>query len=309
MSNQLYDVIIIGAGPAGFSAGIYCARDKLKTLIISKDIGGQVAISSEIENYLGFHLTQGPELVKKFEEHLKDFEVEQKIGIEVKKISGRFGDFTVATLAKEFKAKTILLVLGGQHKKLNIPGEEKLAGQGVSYCAVCDAPFFKDKAVAVIGGGNSALEAVHFLDKIAKKIYLVNIDDKFGDQADPLLVDRVKECKEAEVILNAQTKEILGPKRVTGIKYLDKNTGQEKTLAVDGVFVEIGSVPTTDFVKDLVELNQWKEIKIDQHNMTSQEGIFAAGDATEISGKQVIIAAGEGAKAAIGISTYLAKQK
>ena len=306
MSNQLYDVIIIGSGPAGLSAGLYCARDKLKTLVISKDVGGQIATSSEIENYLGFSLMPGPELIKKFEEHLKEYEIERKIGVAVEKISGQAGEFTAQTNMGDFKAKAIILATGGQHKKLNIRGEEKLKGQGVSYCAICDAPFYKDRAVVVIGGGNSAMEVVHHLDKIAKKIYLLNINEKFGSEADPLLIERVYQCKKADIISNAEVKEILGEKKVEGVKYLDKNSNQEKTIAVEGVFVEVGSEPTTGFVQNLIELNDKKEIKIDDHNMTSVKGIFAAGDSTEVPFKQVIVAAGEGAKAAIGVSEFLA---
>lgn len=307
----MYDVIIIGAGPAGLSAGVYTARRKLKSLILSKDLGGQTAASWEVENYLGYHLISGQDLAEKFKEHLKDFDIELNTGVEVEKLEiVKPKGFVVKTKAgKDYQAKALIIASGKKPRELSVPGEKELKGRGLTYCATCDAPLFKDKIVAVIGGGNSALEAALQLEKIASKIFLLDINPEFGTNTETVLVDKVKTYNKIEIIHNAQTKEILGEKFVQGLIYEDKKAGKTKKLEVQGVFVEIGSVPATDFCKDVVELNQWQEIKIDEHNMTSVEGIFAAGDVTEVAEKQTVIAAGEGAKAGIAAANYLARLK
>jgi len=312
MSNQLYDVIIIGAGPAGISAGIYAARKKLKTLILSKDLGGQAATAWKVENYPGIKSASGIELMDIFSQHLKEFELEQKFGVEVKKILGQAGNFSLDTSSGQFNTKTIIIATGKTPKKLNIKGEQEFSGKGVVYCATCDAPLFKNKEVAVIGGSNSALQTALALEAFAKKIYLINLNPDFGmlgAQADEFLADKVKASKITEIRHNTETREILGDKFATGLKVFDLKEKQEKIINLQGVFVSIGFDPASKIAEDLVKLNNLKEIEIDNHNMTSCPGIFAAGDVTSILEKQIVIAAGEGAKAALAISSYLTNHK
>ncbi|MFQ5717372.1 MAG: NAD(P)/FAD-dependent oxidoreductase [Nitrospinales bacterium] len=302
-----HDVIIIGTGPAGMTAAVYCARKKLETLIIGQQLGGQAALSGAMENYLGFHLITGAQLIEKFHEHLEDFkEVTHRHGVEVTDIKKHKSGFRVTTKdGQHHFGKTVIVASGKIPRKLNVPGEDKYKNLGVTYCATCDAPLFPKKDVAVIGGGNSALDATLQLIKIAKKIYLINITEALG--GDAVMREKVEKSKKVEILNNTKTLEILGDKFVTGIKV--ETEGQEKTLPVSGVFIEIGSIPSVGFIKDLVELNERNEIVIDRRNMTSVPGIFAAGDVTDVLEKQVIVAAGEGAKAAIHASEYLEKQK
>lgn len=308
---MIYDVIIIGAGPAGMSAAIYTARQELKTLILSKDIGGQTATSWEIENYLGFHLISGTELTAKFQEHLKDFkEVKFKVGIEVNFLEKQNKIFLIKTKDNQkFTAKTIIIASGKVPQQLIVPGEKEFRGKGVTYCATCDAPLFKNKIVAVIGGGDSALEAAYQLTKIAKKIYLLNRNPKFKEEVDKILLDNVSQAKNVKIIYNSSITTILGDKFVRGLEFQDLKSKKKKKLEIQGIFIEIGSVPAVDFCKNLIKLNQGDEIIIDKHNMTTVPGIFAAGDVTNVVEKQIAIAVGEGAKAAIGAAAYLSRHK
>lgn len=300
-----YDCIIIGAGPAGMSAGVYLARRQLKTLILSKDIGGQAAWSSDVENYLGYHLVSGTELAAKFAAHLKDFDIQLIQGADVKSIAGQAPEFIVTTQDGVYHSKSVLIAAGKTPRKLNVPGEQEFLGKGVIYCATCDAPLFKNKEVAVIGGGNSALDAVMQLDKLATKVYLINLMDTFAPTADAILVSRLSQSPKIEVIMSSQTKEIKGSKVVESLIIEDTKTKASREIPVQGVFIEIGSEPSVSYLPSEMKLNQWKEIIIDDHNMTSIEGIFAGGDVTEVIEKQVVIAAGEGAKAALGVSRFL----
>jgi len=297
---MIYDVIIVGGGPAGLSAAIYLARQKLKTLILTIDIGGQTALSSEIENYLGFESIPGMEFIEKCRKQVEKYpEIEIKEGVEVTQIK-KNSVFTVTTSENEnFQSKTVLIASGKLPRTLNVKGEKELAKKGVTYCATCDAPLYRNKTTAVIGGGNSALDAILQLSKIAVKVYAINKNPDF--KGDETLKQRVKECKNVEIINNAETLEIIGDKKVTGVKI--KTNNQEKIINTDGVFIEIGSNPSSAFTQ--VEKNKWNEIIINNENMTSVEGIFAAGDVTNIEQKQSIIAAGEGAKAALKIIEYL----
>lgn len=308
---MLYDVIIIGAGPAGMSAGIYCCRKKLSTLVLSKDIGGQTAKSWDVENYLGYNLISGLELSQKFKEHFNQFNCAKlKVGIEILSLkkSGKFFDVKVNNDAS-FGGKTVIIASGKSSRELDVLGEKEFRNKGVTYCAICDAPIFKDKAVAVIGGGDSALDASYQLTKIAKKIYLLVWDKKFKINLDKVLLENTLNSPKVQVIFNASVTKIIGDKFVAGLIYQDLISKKNNQLPVEGVFIEIGSIPSVDFCKGLVKLNKQGEIIIDRHNMTSVKGIFAAGDVTDVLEKQTIIAAGEGAKAAIGAANYLSRQK
>lgn len=314
----MYDVVVIGAGPAGLSAAVYAARKKLNTLVISIDLGGQAAESWDIENYLGFTFLTGADLAKHFRNHLdaidnnnKEYDLEFKENLAVKQIKkvNKNDSVYFELIAGEntFETKTILIASGKVPKQLHIEGTKKFVGKGLSYCATCDAPMYKGKNVAVIGGGNSALEAALQLQKIAAKVYIVNIcPELMGDE---VIQEKLMKADNVEIINNAETSEIKGDNFVSAIVVKDKITGQEREIAIEGVFVEIGSIPSTDFCKDLVRLNEKKEIIIDARtSATSEEGIYAAGDVTDVIDKQIIIAAGDGAKAALSIYSYLAKK-
>lgn len=308
---MIYEIIIIGAGPAGMSAAIYACRKKLSTLILSKDIGGQTAKSWEVENYLGYSLISGVELSEKFKEHLDQFEcVDFKLGAEVIKLKKISKVFEIITKTGEkYQGKTVIIASGKNPRQLNVPGEKEFWGRGLTYCPTCDAPLFKDKVVAVIGGGDSALKATYQLTKIAKKIYLLVRDEKFRKDLDKILLENTTASDKVEVIFNTSTIKISGDKFVKALEYENLATKEKKKLEVQGIFVEIGSIPAVEFCKNLVKLNQGNEIEIDEHNMTSVPGIFAAGDVTKVIEKQTIIAAGEGAKAAIAAANYLSRQK
>ncbi|MEI6741824.1 MAG: FAD-dependent oxidoreductase [bacterium] len=308
MSN-LYDIIIIGAGPAGMTAGVYTARKKLKTLIISKDIGGQAAWSSDIENYLGFSMITGPDLVKKFEDHLEEFkeDIELRISISgIKSIKKKAKYFTVTTGDGKSETTKAVIIAGGKVPRLlGVPGEKEFLNRGVAYCAWCDGPLFKGKDVAIIGGGNSALDSVLNVSKVAKQIYVINITNELT--GDKTMIDKVMDLPHVRVMNSTEVAAIEGDKFVTSIRIKSRDGGLQKDLPLSGVFVEVGSLPATDYLKGLVKLNKAGEIIIDEYNMTSVSGIFAAGDITTVIEKQIITAAGEGAKAAIQASQYLAK--
>ncbi len=307
--STLYDIIIIGAGPAGMTAGVYAARKKLKTLIISKDIGGQASWSSDIENYLGFSMITGPDLVKKFEDHLDEFkeDLELRISISgIKDIKKKGKNFVITTGdGKSETAKAIIIAGGKVPRMLGITGEKEFLNRGVAYCAYCDGPLFRGKDVAIIGGGNSALDSVLNLCKLVKQIYIINITKELN--GDKVMIDKVMGLPHVRVMNNTEAVAIEGEKTVSSIRIKSRDGGLQKDLPVSGVFIEVGSLPATDYLKGLVKLNKHSEIIIDEYNMTSVAGIFAAGDITTVIEKQIITAAGEGAKAAIQASQYLAK--
>ena len=297
---MVYDTIIIGAGPAGFSAAIYAARREMKTLIISKDIGGQLILASSIENYPGFKKIDSFELTNKMEEHVKDLGVEIK-NAEVQIIKKNGDNFTLHTSNEEFNSKTVIVAMGLSPRRLAIQGEDEFTGKGVSYCSNCDGPLFRNKVVAVIGGGNSALDAAEVLSKIASKVYLVHRSDEF--KAFEALVSKVENKDNIEIILNSDIKEILGSTKVEKIKIKDNQ--EEKMIDVDGVFIEIGRIAHTDLFADLVKLDERKQIVIDELCQTTQPGIFAAGDVTPVKFKQISIACGHGTIAALAAYQYL----
>lgn len=307
-----YDVIIIGAGAAGLAAAIYTCRKMLKTLILTVNVGGQTLLTEHIENYPGYSketkgYPSGPKLMQIFEGQAKHFGAEIIFG-KVSKIerTGEKEGFKIYTKSGEiYESRVIILSSGKVQKSLDIPGEDKFLGKGVSTCATCDAPLFKNKTTAVIGGGNSAVEAAELLSKFSKKVYLVHRRDQF--RADEITVDKVKSLPNVEFVLNSVPKEIHGEKFVTGLTVEDVNTQQQRLLKLNGVFIEIGYIIETDLIKGLVQLNEKNEIIINDKCETSAPGIFAAGDLTTTPFKQTVISAGEGAKAGLTAYQYLQK--
>jgi len=303
----VYDLIIIGGGPAGLAASVYAARKRLKTLLISINIGGQINTTRGIENYLGYQFIEGPELISKFESQVSQFPIDQKIGEKVTRIQKNEGGFEAITESGgKYQAKAIILATGKSSRKLNVPGEAEFAGKGVSYCAVCDGPVFAEQRVVVIGGGNSALTAALDMAKIAEHVALVS---RGKLTADPILVERLGEAKNVAVYLEHQTIAIKGKEFVASVVIKNLKNGEEKELKVTGVFIEIGLVPNSDAVKGLVTLNSWGEIPVSCNDETEVPGLYAAGDVTDVPEKQIIIAAGEGAKAALQAHRYLQRLK
>lgn len=300
----MYDLIIIGAGPAGITAAVYAARKKMKSLVVSKDIGGQAAWSGDIENYTGYQFITGPELAAKFEEHMRKYDIELKenegaIGLK------KEGDIiTVTTDKGNYEARSVIIASGKRTRELNVPGEKEFKNMGLTYCATCDAPLFSGRDVAIIGGGNSALDATLQLMKIAKHIYLINITSCLG--GDAVMRQKVQASEMVTVLNNSQVTAVSGVKMVNGIKV--KREGREESLAVGGVFVEIGLIPNSEFAKD-IEKNQAGEIKVNNRNETNIPGIFASGDVTDVPEKQIIIAAGEGSKATLSAFRYLSEHR
>nr|NIP33090.1 FAD-dependent oxidoreductase [Candidatus Saccharibacteria bacterium]NIV04351.1 FAD-dependent oxidoreductase [Calditrichia bacterium]NIS38892.1 FAD-dependent oxidoreductase [Candidatus Saccharibacteria bacterium]NIV72876.1 FAD-dependent oxidoreductase [Calditrichia bacterium]NIW00092.1 FAD-dependent oxidoreductase [Candidatus Saccharibacteria bacterium] len=244
----MLDCIIIGAGPAGMAAAIYMARQKLDFIVVSKTVGGQTLLSWEVGNYLGFQMLPGDELVKEFKKHMADYKIKIQEGEEVKSVNKTKTGFKVKTDKAEYEARTLLVSTGSKHRKLGIPGEDEFYGKGVTYCAACDAPLFGDKDVAVVGGGNSAMESALFASKYSKNIYILNINPELTGDDD--LIARVKKDEKIEIIPNAKTTEITGDKFVTGLKY--KQDDEVKGLAIQGVFIEIGLIPVSEFI-DIVK--------------------------------------------------------
>ena len=299
----MYDLMIIGSGPAGMTAAVYAARKKLNTVLLSKDVGGQVNWTLGIENYMGYQFIEGPELIQKFEEQVKQFPLDMKIGDGVSSLSRTNGGFEARTESGEtYQAKAAIVATGKRPRQLNVPGEEKLKGRGVTYCAICDGPVFAGMKVAVIGGGNSALEAADDMVKIADHVYLVSVTPLTGDQ---VLIDKVKGADNLTMFLEHEVLEITGEKFVDGIRIRDLKTRREREFEVSGVLVEIGLLPNSDLAKDVATLNRPGEIEVNCGSETGVPGLFAAGDVTNVLEKQIVIAAGEGAKAALQAHRYL----
>jgi alkyl hydroperoxide reductase subunit F len=271
-------------------------------VLLSKDVGGQVNWTLGVENYMGYQFIDGAELMKKFEEQVKQFPIEVKTGQTVKSLTRIDSGFEATAADKKYQAKAVIVASGKRPRPLNVPGEEKLRSKGVTYCSICDGPLFAGMKVAVIGGGNSALEAADDMIKIADHIYLVSLTQLTGDQ---ILIDRVKQAKNLTIFLEHEVLEILGEKMVEGIRIGDLKTKQEKKLEVAGIFIEIGLIPNSDFAKGVVSLNRLGEIEVNCSNETGVAGLFAAGDVTSVPEKQIVVAAGEGAKAALQAHRYL----
>lgn len=301
------DVIVIGGGPAGLSAAIYIARKNYHCMLITKNIGGQSILAGDVENYLGFTLINGADLVAKFRDHIERFSdtIQIQEGVIVNNLSGKLGNFKVTTDdGKEYFGKTVIIATGREAKMLGIPGERKFLGRGVAVCATCDAPLYRGKNVAVVGGGNSALDAAIALVKVAKSVTIVNLtEDLTGDE---VLAGKLKAASNV-IILNHQTVvEILGDEIVTGMKIKDSSNGHEQVIPVNGVFIEIGYEPATQF-DQLTKKNDRGAIMVNESGATSVPGIWAAGDVNNLWGEQMIISAGEGAKTALAVAEFLSK--
>jgi len=299
----MYDLMIIGGGPAGLAASVYAARKRLETLLVSSDIGGQINWTMGIENYLGYQFIEGPELIDKFQTQVGQYPIDQKIGEKVSRLEKIEGGFEAINEAGDkYQSKVVILATGKRSRKLNVPGEAELTGRGVTYCAICDGPIFSGQKVAVVGGGNSALEAALDMVKIAEHVDLVSLTPLTGDA---VLVDKLKGAKNLNIFIEYQTEKIEGKDFVQGMVIKDLKSGQSKKLEVTGVFIEIGLVPNSEPVKGLIELNKWGEVPVSCYCETTMPGLYAAGDVTDVPEKQIVVAAGEGAKAALQAHRYL----
>jgi alkyl hydroperoxide reductase subunit F len=299
----MYELIIVGAGPAGMTAAVYAARKKLNTALISYDIGGQVLWTTGVENYMGYQFIEGSELMQKFQEQVRQFPLDMKTGGRVNNLSRTDAGFEVRTdKGENYRARAAIIATGKRPRQLDVPGEEKLRGRGVTYCAICDGPLFAGDNVAVIGGGNSALEAAEDMVRIAEHVYLVSLTPLTGDQ---VLIDKVRNANNLTMFLEHEVLEVEGGSRVEGIKLRNLKTKQEKELEVSGIFIEIGLIPNSEPFKRMVRLNRLGEIEVNCANETSVPGLFAAGDVTNVPEKQIVVAAGEGAKAALQAHRYL----
>lgn len=304
--GKVYDVVIIGGGPAGLTAAVYCMRKGVSTAIIIKDIGGQVADTASVENYLGYKYINGVELVEKFKEQVQQFSIAYEEGLSV--VSMTDGDVKKVALdnGKEVLGKTVIIASGKTWRKLNVPGEDKLVGKGVAYCAICDAPLFAGKTAAVVGGGNSGIEAALDLAAIASRVIVVQVLENLT--ADKILIDKLSKFSNVEYIFNSQVLEINGDEKVTGIAIENIQTKEKTSIVADGIFISIGLDPNSNFAKGIVDMNKFNEINIDSFCRTSVEGVFAAGDVTSVPFKQIIIAGGEGSKAALSACEYIMKK-
>ena len=306
--EEIYDTIIIGGGPAGITAGVYALRQKLKTLLITKEFGGQITKKAvNICNFPGYEKIEGAVLMGNFVEHLKALNVEIEHG-EVSKIEKTDDNFIVETkTGRKIISKTVILSTGAEPKSLNVPGEKEFLGKGVGYCVTCDGPIFRDKTIAVVGGGNAGFESAIFMENYANKIYIL----EFGKdaRADQVNQEIVRNSEKIELITNASVKEIKGEKFVNELIYTDSVSGKEKRLEVQGVFVAVGYAPKTEIAQGLADLNDRKEIKVDFRTLaTKTPGFFAAGDVNEGKIKQIIIACGEGCKAALSAYDYISRK-
>ena len=303
-----YDIIIIGGGTAAMSAAIYAVRKALDVLLIAKDLGGQITYTAMVDNYLGLPSIEGKEMVEQFVMHMEQFPIAENLGANVVEVQKKKETFSVTTEnEKKFSAKSIIYCAGKEYGRLGVPGEERFMGRGVAFCATCDAPLYRDKKVAVVGGGNSAFTSVRDLLNFAREIHLVHRRDTFT--ADPSLVKEIEQAKNVRIHTNHVVQEIIGDNELTGIRIQSVDGKERHDLGVDGVFLEIGLTPNSAPVKNLVKLNERNEIIVDKDNTTSTPGCYAAGDVTDITEKQIIIAAGEGAKAALAAYGYLVEKK
>jgi len=302
----MYELLIIGGGPAGVAAGVYAARKKIKAILITESFGGQSVTSAGIENWIGAKSISGYDLSKMLEEHLRaQGGIEIIEGDLVSAIKKTDGGFSVETKnGKKLETKFILLAAGSGRRKLGVPGEKEFEGRGVFYCSTCDAPLMKGKVAAVVGGGNAGLEAVHDLLPYAEKIYLLIRSE--GMKGDPVTQEKIKASPKVEIITHALTREILGKEFITGLKYKNSQTGEETEIITEGVFVEIGAVPNSYLVKDFVKLNDRGEIIVDHKTQqTPDPGIWAVGDVTDVLYKQNNISAGDAVKAVLNVYEHL----
>ncbi len=303
--RKVYDVVIVGAGPAGLSAAMYASRKNLSVLIVSMDIGGQMGTTAEIENYPGIATISGPDLVAQFEAHASRYGIVKLIGEKVVELTTMDRCRVVITASgKEIHGRALILASGADKRKLDIPGEKALSGKGVVYCATCDGPLFKDKRVAIIGSGNSALEAAIEMDGMASEVRLISRGEWSGER---ILHDKVN-ASDVEVLKGFEPVEIHGGEQVDGLSVRDRGNGEVRRFDVDGVFVEIGLAASSDYALDMLETNARGEIHVNRELETGLRGVFAAGDVNDGVEKQVVLAAAEGAKAALAAFSYLVHQ-
>ena len=314
-AREPFDVLVVGGGPAGASAAIYAARKGIRTGIVAERFGGQVNDTLAIENFISVKETDGPKLVAALEEHVKTYDVDimplqRAVGLaEPAKTDNKHAGLIEVKLESgaTLRSKSVILATGARWKNLNVPGESEYKNKGVAYCPHCDGPLFKGKHVAVIGGGNSGVEAAIDLAGVVGHVTLLQFDTEL--KADAVLQRKLRSLENVTILTSAQTTEITGDgTRVNGLTYTDRVSGESKHLALEGVFIQIGLVPNSDWLKGTLDLSKYGEIEINHHNATSLPGVFAAGDVTTIPYKQIIIAMGEGSNAALGAFDYLIRQ-
>jgi alkyl hydroperoxide reductase subunit F len=289
------------------TAAVYSGRKQLDTVLVSRDLGGQALWSLDVENYMGYQYITGQELMDKFREQMSRFPVGQHLGEDVVRVSaGAHGFLAETRQGQSYEAQTVIVATGKRPRPLNVPGEKELIGRGVSYCATCDGPLFRDLEVAVVGGGFSALAAAVDLAKVARTVYLIHAGSRW--QATPALVEKALASDKVRPLLGHSVTAVGGEGQVgaIGVKTADGKTSE---LAVQGVFVETGLIPSSECVADLVELNAQREVVVDCDAATSRPGVFAAGDVTAVPAKQIVVAAGDGAKAALGADRYLLRAR
>ena len=303
---ELQDTVVIGGGPAGISASIYLARKGLKVALVSENIGGQVKETLGIENMISVSETTGKKLTGDMHTHLNDYNINVKEHFKVVGIKKGIIKTLELSSGENIDTKTIIIATGARWRELNVPGEKENLGNGVAYCPHCDGPFFKDKDVAVVGGGNSGIEAALDLAGIVKKVTVLEFMPDL--KADKILIDKAEAKDNIEIIKNAQVERVVSDQgKVIGLDYLDRNTTNKKTVDLDGIFVQIGLVPNSQFLVDVVELTSHGEIVVNENGETSEKGIYACGDVTTVPYKQIIISMGEGAKTALSVADYLMK--
>ena len=303
--KEPFDMLIVGGGPAGASAAVYAARKGIKTGVVAERFGGQVMDTLGIENFISVKATEGPKLVAALEEHVKEYDVDIINLQKAKKLSKNGGNYYEVELegGGKLESKSVVIATGARWRELGVKGELEFKNKGVAYCPHCDGPLFKGKKVAVVGGGNSGVEAAIDLAGIVGHVTILEFESEL--KADQVLVNRLKSLNNVDILLNVQASEIVGTDKVTHMQFIERDTKDEKKLYVEGIFIQIGLVPNTDWVKDSVSLSKYGEIEVNNHGETSMPGVFAAGDVTTVPYKQIIIAMGEGSKASLGAFDFL----
>lgn len=307
----MYETIIIGGGPAAVAAGVYAARKQIKTALFAQQIGGQSVVSDSIENWIGEEVISGPELAMKLKKHLESQKdsIDLFVGVNVDVVNkNEDGTFEVVAGDEKYQTKTVIVCSGGRHRRLGVPGEAEFEGKGVAFCATCDAPFYRDKDVAVVGGGNSGLEATMDLLAYVNKVYVIARKPEGGLRGDPITQEEVLNSDKVEVIYESNASAVIGDKMVTGLKYKKNDSNEEHEIAVSGVFVEIGSVPNSEIVGEFIDTDDWNNIEVDfKTQETNCSGVFAAGDVTNAVYRQNNIAVGDAIKALLSAHEYLKK--
>lgn len=309
MNDNEFEIAIVGGGPAGITAALYAGRSRVRTIVLERGaIGGQLWNTADVDDYPGMSMMTGPEVAQKFEEHARKFGAKFEFGT-VTKISKDGDWFVLATdEGDEYRALAVVVTAGGEARKLGVPGEKELAGTGVSYCAVCDGAFFQDRVIAVVGGGDSAIEEGAFLTRYASKVYVIHRRDEF--RASPLLVEHLDHTGKAEKILNTVVEQIVGEDKVSGIKLRNVETGEQSELAVDAVFPFVGFIPHSDiFEPGLVDLDDGGHIKTDYKMQTKTPGLFAAGDVRSQYVRQITNAVGDATTASLAAAAHVENVK